>query len=208
MKKAGEVLHQRRMAKNLSLSQIAEITKIPQETLKALEHNQYNQLPDLTFSLGFVKNYARFLDLDPDKISALFKRSYKNYQHKNILPPCLDKSRKFVINPKLGWAGLVSVILLFVGLFIFIQLKSIFSSPRLELESPLDGQRVSSLVLIKGQTDTDTTMMVNGELVSVDTNGQFETQYELIPGENSLTFVATNRRGRETKIIRHLEPKQ
>lgn len=208
MKKAGEVLYQRRLAKNLSLSQIAEITKISVETLKAIEQNHYAQLPDLTFSLGFVRNYAQALGLDQDKLGALFKRSYKNYQQKTILPPCLDKPKRSLINPRLGWLSLVGIVILVMGLFIFIQLRNVFSLPKLKLDLPVEGQSVDQTVLIKGQTGTDTTLTVNGELISVDVEGNFTAQYQLTPGEDSLTFIATNRRGQETKLIRQLKPEQ
>lgn len=61
----GEALRQAREAAGLTLAQIAERTKVRPGILADIEADAHDRLPALTYSLGFVKAYARTVGLDP-----------------------------------------------------------------------------------------------------------------------------------------------
>jgi len=61
----GEWLRQRREERGLSLIQAEQDTRILRRYLEALETGNYDALPDLVVGRGFLRNYARYLDLDP-----------------------------------------------------------------------------------------------------------------------------------------------
>jgi cytoskeleton protein RodZ len=64
----GERLEEGRKRKNVSIREAAEATKIRGDYLLAMEDNSFNiPLPGI-YVRGFLKNYARYLNLDPDKI--------------------------------------------------------------------------------------------------------------------------------------------
>lgn len=69
----GDVLSRARKASGLSISQVAEATLISSTTLIALEECDKSNLPSRVYTLGFIKTYAEFLKLDPDKIVYLYK---------------------------------------------------------------------------------------------------------------------------------------
>jgi curved DNA-binding protein CbpA len=63
-----------REAQGHDLENIARVTKIPLSRLLALESNRYSQLPARVYLKGFVKEYARILGLDPEKVAEEYLR--------------------------------------------------------------------------------------------------------------------------------------
>lgn len=60
----GDYLKRERTAKQVSLTDLAQATKIPLRTLERLEAGDAGALPAPVFVRGFVKAYARHLKLD------------------------------------------------------------------------------------------------------------------------------------------------
>jgi transcriptional regulator with XRE-family HTH domain len=68
MQSIGERLEEARKRKGISLREAAEATKIRSDFLGYFEQNKFDyDLPDL-YKRGFLKNYARYLKLDPEKL--------------------------------------------------------------------------------------------------------------------------------------------
>lgn len=68
MQTIGERLEEARKRKGISLREAAEVTKIRSDYLAYLEQNKFDfDLPEI-YRSGFIKNYARYLKLDPEKI--------------------------------------------------------------------------------------------------------------------------------------------
>jgi curved DNA-binding protein CbpA len=63
-----------REAQGRDLESIARVTKIPISRLLALESNHYSHLPVRVYLKGFVKEYARSLGLDPEKVAEEYLR--------------------------------------------------------------------------------------------------------------------------------------
>ena len=66
----GARLRAAREAAGLSLDQVAQQLKLAQRQVKALEEENFSDLPGRTFSRGFVRNYARLLNLDAHDLLA------------------------------------------------------------------------------------------------------------------------------------------
>ncbi len=65
MDELGHILREARENKGLTLEEAQESTRINARYLNALETGQYDQLPTPVHVRGFLRNYARFLGLDP-----------------------------------------------------------------------------------------------------------------------------------------------
>jgi hypothetical protein len=63
-----------REAQGRDLESIVRVTKIPLSKLLALESNRYSHLPARVYLKGFVKEYARILGLDPEKVAEEYLR--------------------------------------------------------------------------------------------------------------------------------------
>jgi len=74
--------------------------------------------------------------------------------------------------------------------------------PSLEIETPTDNQEFSGenkRIEIKGKTDPQMRLVVNGRIIIVNSEGKFTMFYNLADGENILEFVAQDQAGNETR---------
>jgi cytoskeletal protein RodZ len=70
----GEWLRQRREELDISLEQAETDTRIRLRYLKALESGEYDALPDPVVGRGFLRNYASYLQLDPQEASERYSK--------------------------------------------------------------------------------------------------------------------------------------
>jgi cytoskeleton protein RodZ len=70
----GENLKQERKARGISLEDISAATKISVRLLQAIENEEFERLPGGIFNVNFVRQYARYLGLDEEKIVSDFRR--------------------------------------------------------------------------------------------------------------------------------------
>ncbi len=60
----GEKLRQAREARGISITEVAEQTRISRLYLESIENDDYRPLPGGIFNKGFVKSYARHVGVD------------------------------------------------------------------------------------------------------------------------------------------------
>ena len=87
----GEQLRSAREAAGTSVHEIATHMHLDSRVILALEADDYDQLPAPTFVRGYLRGYARLLDLDPEPIVRAFEQ-------RDLAPPSLvadisEKSR-------------------------------------------------------------------------------------------------------------------
>ena len=68
MDELGNLLREAREAKGLTLQDAQEATRINRSYLEALEDGQYGLLPTPVHARGYLRNYARYLKLDPEPL--------------------------------------------------------------------------------------------------------------------------------------------
>jgi len=71
---AGAVLRAAREAMGLSLDTVAQQLKLAPRQVVALEEDDYARLPGRTFVRGFLRNYARLVHVDPDRVLSALAR--------------------------------------------------------------------------------------------------------------------------------------
>jgi len=67
MGELGTKFRKAREAKELSFDDVSNVIKISPRMLKAIEEEQYDQLPGGVFNKGFIRSYAKHLGLDPEE---------------------------------------------------------------------------------------------------------------------------------------------
>jgi cytoskeleton protein RodZ len=77
MDELGTILQETREARNLTLEDVAQVTRIRVRYLEALEEGRYDVLPTPVHVRGFLRNYAIFLNLDPEPLIARYNASRK-----------------------------------------------------------------------------------------------------------------------------------
>lgn len=199
-KTVGQILKEARESKIVSLSEMAAYSRIRKEYLEALEKNRFELLPTATFVKGYIKTYARILDLDSGPLLALLRRDFKESAKGELVP------REFlapVVRSQSFWnpitlvatlvATLFSVLLLYVG----FQWYALNKPPLLEIFSPTDQEIVAAQVKVSGRTHPEATVFVNLQPVALQTDGRFETTlFFNRDGVHTITVEATDRRGK------------
>jgi cytoskeletal protein RodZ len=64
----GLWLRREREVREVTLAEIADVTKISKTYLQALEEERFDVLPAPVFAKGFLREYARYVGLDPDEV--------------------------------------------------------------------------------------------------------------------------------------------
>ena len=72
MSSFGETLRRERELRGIDLREVAEATKISVRFLQALENDRVDVLPGGIFPRAFVRQYANYLGLDPERTVADF----------------------------------------------------------------------------------------------------------------------------------------
>ena len=105
-------MRQARETLGISLVEAERITKIRRKYLEAIEAGDFAQLPDGPPSRGFIKNYARYLGLDPERSLTDFEAEVgvPVLQLKDPVPPMPPRTRAVskltqTTMPDLKWRG-------------------------------------------------------------------------------------------------------
>jgi cytoskeletal protein RodZ len=67
---AGEILASARKGWDLTLEEVAENLNLGVDVIRALERNEYGDLPGATFVKGYLRSYANLLRLNPEEVIA------------------------------------------------------------------------------------------------------------------------------------------
>jgi len=201
MTKAGEKLQQARLEKGLTLEDVSKNTKIKTEFLGFIEEGEYEKLPSVSYAHGFVRNYAKFLGLPEKETMALFRREFDEDKSYRVLPKGFGETESFPVSKfKIKQTAILIIIifLLFMG-YILFQYRGAFLNPPLEVTSPKNGSLVSSSeVTVLGKTDSNATVYIEKNAVSVDESGNFKETINIFPGETTITVKVINKFSRET----------
>ncbi len=123
----AEQLHQAREAKHLTVEQVAEITKIRGDHLRALEEGNFNIFSAPVYIRGFVRTYSTLLKLDVPRVMAALDGELGQTQKFAEPPPLSDHPRGAVDFlmlqlSKIDWqkgvfvlAGLIVVLAIILG---------------------------------------------------------------------------------------------
>lgn len=86
----GAWLRSQRKIREVPLGEIADATKISIRYLEALEQDRFDVLPASVFAKGFLREYARFVGLDPDEVV----NSYLTAQQAALHPEAVEEPER------------------------------------------------------------------------------------------------------------------
>ncbi|MBU1639235.1 MAG: helix-turn-helix domain-containing protein [Proteobacteria bacterium] len=116
----GAYFQRERQKKQLTIKEVADITRIPPETLQALEAGHRHLLPVSVFTKGFVKIYAAHLGLNQAEILERFSNEWGAVE--NITPEILSGESMAETSPfflSFQFYFIIFLIALIVGLAYF-----------------------------------------------------------------------------------------
>jgi cytoskeleton protein RodZ len=86
----GRLLAAAREAQNLSVADVARQLKLTVHQVEGLESGEYERLPGPVFVRGFIRNYARFMKLDPEQLVHSVAKSLPHQDPRPPAPPSQD----------------------------------------------------------------------------------------------------------------------
>lgn len=96
MASVGEQLHSAREAQHLTINQIAEITNVRGDHIRAIEEGNYDVFSAPVYIKGFVRTYARILKLDVPQVMAALEAELGRTDKFSEPPPLTDQPRTVV----------------------------------------------------------------------------------------------------------------
>lgn len=202
VKNLGEILKNRRNSKGISLTQASEDTKISAKILKSIEESNYDQFISDVYLRGFIKNYSKYLELDESKSLAILRRERGEIPEKNIEKSTTSLStQKFLLTPGKIIFSLISITVLIVLVFIFIQINKVIKPPELSLEQPVLSiapdeivyETNENTITISGKVDAGSEIFINGNKVTTNNLEEYRVDsYKLENGNNIIDIKAEN----------------
>lgn len=195
----GEILKQEREKKGINLSDIEKKIRVREKFLHAIEENDWKNFSSKIYIEGIIKNYARFLRLNQEKILVFFRRDYEKKEEvtfrKRISSSYLTpQTRKYLA------LGVFLVFILFFAYFGY-QLKRYLTPPKLEILSPkTDTFKKETSIKVVGKVEKEATISIFGEQVYQNRDGIFSYVFPLKPGGNELVIEAVGANGKKTIV--------
>ena len=208
----GDFLKDARVKNYGNLEVISKVLNINIKYLEALENSYYWLLLDPAYTKNYLKKYAEYLSLDFENLYGLFYKEWDVYQKTSARKKMLAKLREWdgnwlnaLVVPKII-KYIVIVFLIFVGgLYLWVEVRSIFVPPFLELTSPGDNFVTEDQVAsVAGRAAKESRVTINGKLVVLNNDGYFKEDVPLQGGMNILKVSASKKYSRENLITRNI----
>jgi cytoskeletal protein RodZ len=74
----GASLAQARVRRGVGLEEAATATRLREHYLRALEQDEFDQLPPSSYRIAFLRAYADFLELDSDRLVDEYTARYEH----------------------------------------------------------------------------------------------------------------------------------
>ena len=105
----GQYLQRQRKEKKIPLEYVAERTRITLAYLQALDKDDFHRLPGEFFTRGFLRTYAKFIELDPAEVIAAYQLQVeatgRSPQEEELAVPLSPSFLKNILNPFLEFVS-------------------------------------------------------------------------------------------------------
>lgn len=202
----GEKLRQAREERGISVSEVAEQTRISSHYLSSIENDDYKTLPGGIFNKGFVKSYAKYVGLDENEVLQDYSKLVAEAEDEDIehvvsyRPEVLTDDRTMSsMLPTLVFAGIILALMTGGILFVVNYLQNQEDQPLAKvtptpaLANTPDGSQVASNIVqppIADKINVQLKAVSEAVWTSYSIDGAPKTQ-TLSPDE-SVTLEANN----------------
>ena len=132
MSTVAEQLRTAREAKQLTVQQVADATKIRTDHVRALEDGNFGAFSATVYIRGSVKIYAKFLKLEEAPLLSALDAELKGTEKFSEPPPLVEQKKTAVdylilmlakLNWKMGFAGIAAVVVVIIAGLAFLAVK-------------------------------------------------------------------------------------
>lgn len=203
----GNYVKKIRQKRGLQLEDIAKKININSKYLEAIENGNYKELPKGIYSKIFFKKYINFLEIKHKNIiNEFIKEQNRNCNFEsNIFFNRVVNWKNLLSFPKIIRNSLIFLLIVVCFVYLFIYFKNIFSPPFLEITSPEDNYIINEFYVdVVGQTNIESEVKINGQLILIDSDGHFSQKIHLKSGVNIVVITSKKKYSKENSIIRQV----
>ena len=176
----GQLFRMLRAERGISLKTVSDETRIALSTLRLIEDEAYDKLPDLVFVKGFLRSYAAMMDVDADRTIQNYLAGRHHYYQSLQFEDSLRR------NAKSFWPRLI----MSVGLFACIILASIVLLKNHDGDSPTE-TAAAPLKALQADSDPISKPNVRSPVKPKETPGEYLLQIDAV--EETWLKVITDR---------------
>jgi cytoskeletal protein RodZ len=209
----GEIFKDKREELNITLDKAYLVTRIPRAELELMEDGNLENLPVNFFTHAKIVRYAKFLQLEPKVISALYRREVigikPNEPLRTSAPNLWQLKLKNFANKNRGILGLAAFFLV-VAFVVFINpILGALAPAQLVINVPFNakaGQTANFVtngnsVSFEGNVSQSARLVVNGMQIDIEPGGNFITPEIPLPlNTQTINILAINPIGAASNI--------
>lgn len=205
----GERLRKRREKLGLSIKDVAKELQTSHKFIQALEEDRYEIFSAKIYAQGFLQKMLKLLAIEEkDEMLHEFTGEWEvrvlNEKRKSFSLPEYRRNQHWLTPKRIG-ITVGGIIFLILFIFLTIQVRGFVSPPIFELYKPGKNALISEpLAEIRGRTEKESRLTINGREVRIDQYGNFKDEIDLLPGVNELNFAVENRFGKKTEVVRYV----
>ncbi len=206
----GADLRDLRESRDLTLEEVAAVTRIHDVVLRAFEADRLEDLDDPAFSERHLVAYVRYLGGHEPYFTARYRASVRALNRERntaeLLPRTRNvRARDFFSGPQLMAVSGIILFAALLGGYVLYQARMVQVPPPLTITSPEEGAVLERpTVQVYGKTMAEAFVTINGRSAAVDPEGHFSLSMDVRRGTTPIVIVARRRRGSETEVIRNV----
>lgn len=184
----SQYLREKRSQRDVSLKEISKATRIRLEYLKALEDGEFHKIPGEVYVRGYIVEYLRYLNIDPDEALKIYSSTKKEPQIER------EKSRLTGrVFPGYAYIGLI-IILLAIPLYFYLRTGHTRPAVITKVaKHSASGSSTSEIInLIKPSVNSAEADYKNRHILKVEAS---EESWILIRIDNDITYSMVLRPG-------------
>ncbi len=205
----GQRMSAMREELGLSVEALARMIAASPKYIRALESGDYALFGAKVYALGVLKKMLAVMDTEDqhDLIRTL------NNEWNRHLPgggqreerERIEGARTFYMTPTRAGIILAAAALVLFVFFAGSRIIRFSAPPLLAVDEPRDTTAVGEpTISVKGRTEKESKLTVNGRELIIDSQGNFRETLQLQSGLNRLNFLSENRFGKQSEITRYV----
>lgn len=211
----GELLQSARVERKLTIEAVAVKIKISAKYLHALERGAYHDLPSIVYIQHYLKVYAQVLGIPWSQIEQQYQQEvhvYKNTANVHVQRRWRQRvaaigahQQRPLLIPRLLKMSLFGLVIFIIALYFMWEVVKFLSPPELVIYQPASDMIISEQTLIiAGKSAPEAIVEINGQAVSVKTDGTFEEKISLQRGLNTIRIVTKTKHSQQRVEVRHI----
>jgi lambda repressor-like predicted transcriptional regulator len=202
-KKILDFLNEVLKVKGISIEKLSILTGIHINVLENLLKGNFKKLPAKPYLHGYILKISEVLSLDGNDVWKRFLEEnsflFEEQKREN------KKSKKLKLNLS-GRIIIWGVVILIVFLILFFRLPYILGKPIIKLEDFKEDLITTSSpnILIKGKLVNGDKVLINGLVIDLDKDNNFQKEISLVPGLNTIKIEASKILGGKIEILKQI----